>query len=42
MNETIKQALAQTVEQRRKNPTFRGRLRKINDEDPELLERLAK
>lgn len=42
MNETIKQALGAAVEQRRKDPKFRARLRRIIDEDRELLERLAK
>ena len=42
LNETIKQALIEAVERRRNDPTFRARLRKIIDEDRELLERLAK
>ena len=42
MNETIKQALTETIERRRKDPKFSARLRKIIDEDRELLERLAK
>ncbi len=42
LNETIKQALAEAVERRRKDPKFRARLRRIIDEDRELLERLAK
>ena len=42
VNETIKQALAEAVERRRKDPKFRARLRRIIEEDRELLERLAK
>jgi predicted transcriptional regulator len=42
VNETVKQALAETVERRRKDPEFRARLRRIIEEDQELLERLAK
>lgn len=42
LNETIKRALAETVERRRKDPEFRKRLRRIIEEDRELLERLAK
>jgi predicted transcriptional regulator len=42
LNETIKQALAEAVERRRKDPAFRRRLRRIIEEDRELLERLAR
>jgi hypothetical protein len=42
VNETIKQALEEAVERRRKDPKFRARLRRIIQEDQELLERLAK
>ncbi len=42
VNETVKQALAEAVERRRKDPEFRARLRRIIEEDRELLERLAK
>ena len=42
VNETIKQALTEAIERRRKDPRFRARLRRIIDEDRELLERLAK
>ena len=42
VNETVKQALAEAVERRRKDPAFRARLRHIIEEDRELLERLAK
>ena len=42
LNETVKQALIEAVERRRKNPKFKARLGKIIEEDRELLERLAK
>lgn len=42
VNETVRQALAEAVERRRKDPAFRARLRRIIEEDRELLERLAK
>jgi len=42
LNETIKQALKETVERRRGDPGFKARLRRIIEEDRELLERLAK
>ena len=42
VNETVKQALAEAVERRRNDPEFRARLRRIIEEDQELLERLAK
>ena len=42
VNETIKDALTDAVERRRKDPKFRARVRQIIDEDRELLERLAK
>lgn len=42
VNETIKDALAQAVEQRRHDPEFKARIRQIIEEDRELLERLAK
>jgi predicted transcriptional regulator len=42
MNETVKQALIEAVERRRKDPKFRARVRKIIEEDRELLERLAR
>ena len=42
LNETIRQALVDAVERRRKDPAFKKRLRKIIDQDRELLERLAK
>jgi hypothetical protein len=42
LNETVKQALKEAVERRRSDPEFKGRLRRIIEEDRELLERLAK
>jgi len=42
VNETIKDALAEAVEQRRRDPEFKARIRQIIKEDRELLERLAK
>jgi len=42
LNETVKQSLVEAVERRRKNPEFKARLKKIIEEDRELLERLAK
>jgi predicted transcriptional regulator len=42
LNETVKTALREAVERRRKDPKFKARLRRIIDEDRELLERLAK
>lgn len=41
LNETIKDALAEAVERRRKDPEFKKRLRAIVKQDQELLERLA-
>ena len=42
LNETVKQSLADTVAQRRKDPEFKARVARIIEEDRELLERLAK
>ncbi len=42
LNETVKEALFEAVERRRKDPAFKKRLRQIIDQDRELLERLAK
>jgi len=42
LNETIREALVDAVERRRKDPAFKKRLRQIIDQDRELLERLAK
>ena len=41
-NEIVKIALREAVERRRKDPTFRKRVRQIINDDRELLERLAK
>jgi len=42
VNETIKTALEESIARRKKDPKFRARLRKIIEEDRELLERLAR
>lgn len=42
LNETVKQALKEAVERRRQDPEFKARLRRIIEEDRELLERLAR
>jgi len=42
LNETVKRALVEAVERRRSDPEFKARLRRIIQEDRELLERLAK
>jgi len=42
LNETVKQALSEAVQRRRRDPKFKARLRRIIEEDRELLERLAK
>ncbi|MBK5222290.1 MAG: hypothetical protein JJE52_05350 [Acidimicrobiia bacterium] len=42
LNETIRDALAEAVDRRRKDPEFKKRLRDIVEQDRELLERLAK
>ena len=42
VNETVKQALIEAVERRKSDPKFRARVRRIVEEDRELLERLAK
>lgn len=42
LNETVKQALRDAVARRRKDPEFKKRVRRIIEEDRELLERLAK
>jgi predicted transcriptional regulator len=41
LNETVKIALREAVERRRRDPTFTARVQRIIDEDRELLERLA-
>jgi hypothetical protein len=38
----MKQALSEAVQRRRRDPKFKARLRRIIEEDRELLERLAK
>ncbi len=42
LNETVKTALREAVERRRKDPRFKARVRRIIEEDRALLERLAK
>lgn len=42
LNETVKQALTEAVDRRRRDPKFKARVRRIIEEDRELLERLAK
>lgn len=42
LNETVKLALSEAVERRRKDPAFRTRVLQIIEQDRELLERLAK
>lgn len=42
LNETVKRALREAVERRRKDPKFRARVPRIIEQDRELLERLAK
>ncbi len=42
LNETVKLALSEAVERRRRDPKFNARIRKIIEQDRELLERLAK
>lgn len=42
LNETVKHALAEAVQRRREDPEFKTRIRRIIEEDRELLERLAK
>lgn len=42
LNETVKLALAEAVERRRRDPKFKARVRQIIEQDRELLERLAK
>lgn len=41
LNETIKQALTEAIERRRKDPKFKARIRQIIEEDREILDRLA-
>lgn len=42
LNETVRRALAEAVERRRRDPAFKARVRRIIKEDRELLERLAR
>jgi len=42
VNETVRSALVEAVERRRADPEFKKRLRRMIDEDRELLERLAR
>jgi hypothetical protein len=42
LNETVKLALSEAIERRRQDPKFKARVRKIIEQDRELLERLAK
>jgi hypothetical protein len=42
LNETVKLALSEAVARRRRDPKFKARVRKIIEQDRELLERLAK
>ncbi|HWH10197.1 MAG TPA: hypothetical protein VG165_03655 [Solirubrobacteraceae bacterium] len=41
LNETVKQALRAAVSRRRSDPEFKARLRRVIEEDRELLARLA-
>ena len=42
LNETVKTALKEAVDRRRKDPKFKARVKRVIEEDRELLERLAK
>jgi predicted transcriptional regulator len=42
LNETVKLALSEAVERRRNDPAFTDHVRRIIEQDRELLERLAK
>jgi hypothetical protein len=42
LNETVRRALVEAVENRRADPQFQARIRRIIEEDRELLERLAR
>lgn len=42
LNELVADSLSDAVEQRRRDPAFKARVRRIIDEDRELLERLAR
>ena len=42
LNETVKLALSEAVERRRSDPAFTDRVRRIIEQDRELLERITK
>jgi hypothetical protein len=42
LNETVKTALIEAVDRRRNDPEFKKTLKKIIEQDRELLERLAR
>jgi hypothetical protein len=42
LNETIKLAISEAVERRRRDPDFKARVREIIERDRELLERLSR
>jgi hypothetical protein len=42
LNETVKLALSEAVERRRRDPEFTARVQQVMEQDRELLERLAK
>jgi hypothetical protein len=42
LNETVKQALREAAERRRRDPEFKAKLRRIIKQDRELLQRLAR
>jgi len=41
INETVKHELRESIDRRRADPEFKSRMRRIIEEDCELLERLA-
>lgn len=42
LNETVRGALAEAVERRRRDPAFKARVRRLIKEDAELFERVAR
>jgi hypothetical protein len=42
VSDVVREAVAEKIEQRRKDKDFKSRLKQIIEEDRELLERLAK
>lgn len=42
LNETVKQVLREAAERRREDPEFKAKLRRIIEQDRELLQRLAR